>query len=417
MRIFCIFSLSVLLAIGFTQCSRSGSSGQPAEFHNKMNDLSPTEFELCNASTEFGFEVFKEIQMLEDPGENYFISPISISYGLGMLYNGATGETREEIAQALRVSGYTEQEINEGYMNIAAQLPLVDPRVEILISNSVWMQIGLPVLQTFLDVCDFYFDANNFHVDFTNPSTADLINQWAYDNTKGLIDKIVEPDDLEEIVLGLMNAVYFKGVWKAKFDPDETYEGLFHLEAGPTVTCSMMKNEGTFKYLQNSLFEAVNLPYGNGPFSMTVLLPQPQLYVDELIELLNGDDWDVWLQNMQFVNVALELPRFQFEYKTEDKLKQVLKNMGMIKAFYANAELHNIIDESLGVPLWVDDVKHGAYVRVDEEGTEAAAVTIVAGTTGHSSFPMVVDRPFVFMIHEEVTGTMLFMGRVCEPVW
>jgi serpin B len=209
----------------------------------------------------------------------------------------------------------------------------------------------------------------------------------------------------------LMNAIYFKGTWTHLFDTADTRDDVFHLPDGSTTPCRMMTLEDTLRYFQTDLFQAVELPYGDESFSMTILLPKYSHTVDDIIGQLTADNWAVWMSSFSEIEMPIHLPKFKFEY--EKSLKDILITMGMGLAFTPAADFSNMFTDGIG---WIDKVKHKTFVQVDEEGTEAAAVTIVIMID--SAVPgMYINRPFLFVIHERDTGAILFMGKVADPVW
>lgn len=412
-----IAKILILFAAVFllTHCSKSSSSSKEKPFFNILTTLSETELEICRSANEFGFNLFREIaawESVEHPGENLFVSSLSVSYCLGMVLNAASGETQQEMLEALEISEFSLQEINESYRRIMSLLPEVDPEVTIAIANSMWANFPSIFDPYFANTCRDFFGARVEEIDFFSPTAAAIINEWVKNNTKGKIDEIISQSELEEYMWVALNAIYFKGDWADKFDREDTHADLFHLSDGNTVPCRMMAQELDCGYWNETLFEGVDLPYSHGAFSMAVLLPRSPFTADDLIMAVDGDSWDAWLNSASYCEVFLELPKFEFDYEVD--LKECLIVLGMVKAFWFTAEFESMFYPP--VSTWIDMVRHKAYVRVDEEGTEAAAVT---GAVGEGGFPAVlkVDRPFVFVIHEEVTGLILFMGKVEEPLW
>ncbi|MBU0754306.1 MAG: serpin family protein, partial [Planctomycetes bacterium] len=263
------------------------------------------------------------------------------------------------------------------------------------------------------DTCRHYFGAEvQDGLDFTSPSAVDRMNDWASNHTHGKIDKIVTQEEIAALLWAVMNAVYFKGDWTTKFDPSDTYSGDFYLDSIETKSCDMMKNERTYGYLETDLFQAVDLPYGEEAFSMTVLLPQPDKSVDDVAVALTTDDWALWLDAMTETLLELHLPAFRYE--CEYRLKNALTAMGMEKSFN---RLQADFSDMMAALTFIKMVKQKTFVQVDEDGTEAAAVTIVGGLGATPPAVVKIDRPFLFIIHEHVSKTILFIGRVCEPVW
>jgi serine protease inhibitor len=376
-------------------------------------ELTLAERDLIESDNSFGLELFKEI-IAEDQGGNVFISPLSVAMALAMTLNGADAETREAMEATLELSGLSVEEINESYKHLIQVLQGLDPEVRFQLANSIWYRLGFDFEQDFIDLNKTYFDAEVTGLDFTDPETVAVINAWVDENTNGKIEEIVDQID-PNVVMYLINAIYFKGTWTYQFDEEDTKDDLFNLPDGSQTSCKMMSVQGDFQYFDNSDFQIIDLPYGNGDFSMTVLLPKPGKDVDELIAGLNQESWDQWMNSLSQEAVDLELPRFGLEY--EMTLNDALTALGMGIAFTPEADFSNMLKSH---DLWIDEVKHKTFVEVNEEGTEAAAVTSVsmALTSAGSEpqlIPMRCDRPFLFLIQEHDSQTMLFVGKIVEP--
>jgi len=210
----------------------------------------------------------------------------------------------------------------------------------------------------------------------------------------------------------LIDAIYFKGTWKYRFDRSKTQEVPFHLQDGSTTPCQMMYlPESSVSMLHHRFFRAVDLAYGNGDYSMIIFLPSTNSNTDSVLSVLTDDNWRSWLESLTAAKEEIRVPRFEIEY--EDTLNEMLKALGMGVAFSGNADFTGI--NRLG-GLAISEVKHKSYVKVDEEGTEAAAVTSVAiVTTGYPDEEFIVNRPFLFVIHENRSGAILFMGKIVDP--
>ena len=248
-------------------------------------------------------------------------------------------------------------------------------------------------------------------LDFSNPGAKDVINAWVDEKTNGKIPVIVD-NISPEIVMFLINAVYFKGSWTEQFDPSRTYDGAFFLPDGSRKTVKMMFRDSGINYYFDKDFQAVDLHYGGKAFSMTILLPRKNLHVDDLISLIDTEKLDEFLSSFTDSNIQLSMPKFKLEYDLT--MNDVLKALGMEVAFDPlNADFTKI--NRLG-ELYIDKVKHKTFVDVNEGGTEAAGVTSVG--VGVTSVPpqMTVNRPFVFLIREKFSNTILFIGKIVEPV-
>ncbi|MCK4606234.1 MAG: serpin family protein [candidate division Zixibacteria bacterium] len=374
-------------------------------------NLTASERQLCESSAGFAIRLFREIVDAEPEDSNIFISPLSASMALGMTLNGAGGETRDSMQSTLQLTGLTLPEVNESYQGLIDVLTHADDDVKFQIANSIWYRLGLPVRETFIDLNKSYFDALVTELNFALPGAADTINSWVDANTNGKIPTIVQKPISPDIVMFLINAVYFKGAWTTEFDEELTRDALFTLTDGSEVPCRMMYQEGDFASYHHDLFDAVDLPYGDGSFRMTLFLPGSGIAVNDLAAQFTDDNWAEWIGNLEERPINLGLPRFKFDYKI--KLNDVLAAMGMGIALTPGADFSNMVE---GGGVWIDKVLQKAFVEVNEEGTEAAAATVVVVI--ESAPPAVCfDRPFIFVIRENVSGAILFMGRVMEPIY
>jgi len=403
--------LVVFVSLLLVQCERSFEPVGNSSFR----EFTALENQVASSADKFGLKLMKSVNATQ-PDSNVFISPLSVSMALGMTLNGANNDTYNAIQSTLELDGLTQQQINETYKSLIDLITQVDPKVIFDIANSIWCRQGWTFEQSFIDVNKKYFNALVKSLDFNDPSTIDIINNWVYNNTNGKIDKIVSSID-PTVVMYLINAMYFKGTWKYEFDKDETIDDLFDNANGNQIPCKLMVQTNDFSYVGNSDFQAIDLPYGDGHFCMTVLLPAQNNNVDSLISNLFEENWDILLNSFSTQEGTLYLPKFELEYKIT--LNDVLKSLGMEIAFTPGlADFSNMYTGPLD--LNIDEVKHKTFVKVDEEGTEAAAVTsvsIVFTSAGGSGFTMRVDRPFVFVIREKNSGSILFWGKIVEPTF
>ena len=399
------FSLVLLLCIGLTQCTENPVS--PI-----LRELTLAEKQLVKSDNKFGFKLFEEI-IKEERDKNVFISPLSVSMALGMTYNGANGSTQEAMQTTLELSGLTIQEVNESYKSLIELLTELDPKVKFQIANSIWYRQEFSFEEEFINLCKAYFNALVRGLDFNNPNAADTINEWVEENTNGRIEEIVDKPIDSLIVMFLINAIYFKGTWTYEFDEDKTKDDWFYLPDGSRKPCKMMEQRIQCDYFSNPDFQAIDLPYGDGDFSMTIFLPHPQKDIDSLIAEFTEENWDNWINSFSKDSGDIYIPKFTLEYGI--KLNDVLKALGMEIAFDPYRADFTRMYKPGGI--WIDKVKHKTFVKVNEEGTEAAAVTsveMIEGAAG-SGFYMRVDRPFVFVIRENKSQTILFMGKIVEP--
>lgn len=402
-----IFILLPFMGIIFMQCEHNPVSPE-------ARDLTVLEKRLVESDNKFGFKLFKEI-IKEEKDKNVFISPLSVSMALGMTLNGANGETRAAMEQTLEFTGMTTEEINQSYKSLIELLAQLDPEVIFQIANSIWYRQGMTFEEEFINLNRTFFNALVRALDFGDPNSVNIINDWVKENTNGKIEKIIERID-PGIVMFLINAIYFKGTWTYEFDKELTQDDSFTLPGGSQKACKMMIQTGGFNYFENNDFQAIDLPYGKGQFRMTIFLPRGSKDVDSLVEEFDAQNWNTWLASFSPDSVTLQLPRFKLEY--EIKLNDVLNALGMGIAFVPGRADFTMMYKPGG--LWIDYVKHKTYVEVTEEGTEAAAVTVVAirdSAGGPEIKFMRVDRPFVFVIRENHSQTILFMGKIVEPTF
>jgi len=373
-------------------------------------EITKTTSEIIKGDNAFGFKMLNEIIASGETANNIFISPTSISLALAMVYNGADGETKLEMEDALMKSGFTREEINESYKSLIAALLSVDPKVKVQIANSIWYRMGFQVQQDFIDVNKEYYDAEVSSLDFNLPEAPGVINNWVEDKTNGKITSIVDqiPD---EAVMYLINAIYFKGIWTYEFDEAKTDSRIFHLMTGD-VNVPFMNQKATINYSVNDTLSFIELPYGQGNYSMIVLLPAEGKTTGDITGALTPENWDRWTGNLSEHEVNISLPRFSFRY--ENKLNDELANMGMPTAFTDSADFSGINPLE---QLFISKVIHKSFVEVNEEGTEAAAVTSVeVGVTSvGDDIYFIADKPFVFAIREKSTGTIMFLGRLMDP--
>jgi serpin B len=405
------FSVLFVFSLSAFNCARDFSLA-PSE--NIIRDLTSLEKQLIQSDNIFGLKLFREI-VGSEPDTNIFISPLSVAMALGMTYNGAANETEEAMRQTLELGDLTKEQINQSFKSLIELLSHLDPKVIFEIANSIWYRNTFQVEQDFFDLNDKYFDAIVRSLDFSSPDAPDTINSWVDQKTNGKITEIIQ--EINPLtVMFLINAIYFKGTWSFEFDKEKTVDDQFLKPDGSQITCKMMVQANDFRYLETDDFQAIDLPYGDGSFSMTIFLPKPNSSLDVFVQKLTPENWNLWTSGLSTRQGIIYLPKFKLEY--EITLNDVLKQLGMGVAFTTNADFSNINPVE---DLLISNVKHKTFVEVDEQGTEAAAVTVVeisltAADPIDSNFFMRIDRPFVFMIRENHSGTIMFIGKITEPV-
>jgi len=359
---------------------------------------------------EFALDMLRNT-IKEADESNVFISPLSVSIALGMARNGADGSTRTEMETALRMSGLSADKINQYYSIMLDSLPTADSKTTLKIANSIWYRNGFQMKRPFLDINASFFKAEIRSLDFSGVGAVDTINNWCALKTNNLINEVIN-EIPEMAMMYLINAVYFKGQWTYQFEKKRTYQTNFTDELGHLTEVNMMNRIDTFAYYRDADGEYLDLPYGNGAFSMTVILPSTGKTTGDVLENLSTEHLNTALRNLKKQKVAVSIPRFKAECKYE--LSAPLKAMGMKKAFEETADFSKICDDV----LFISSIIHKTYVEVTEEGTEAAAVTVVEfETTSMPDYPIFcANKPFLFLIREKGTGVILFAGKMGDVV-
>lgn len=416
--IFKIIVLVSLLAMA-ASCDDSNENGSLPMSDPIKIELSNAEQKIVAAERENAVKIFSMVAKEEVEAaskENFMISPYSLNVALAMTWNGAKDETKAGIEKALGYDASYGAAINGYHKKMANALLKTDPSTKLAIANSIWYKQTATLKSDFKKVNEESYDAYVKGVDFTDSNTKNLMNNWCKEKTNGLIKDVIKKTDSDNLIF-LMNALYFKGIWQEdiKFDASKTYQEDFTLENTTKVKVAMMHQKSEMLYSEDASFQSVALTYGNGAYSMVILLPKMGKTVTELSEELVQPG--VFTQKMtQFANakVDLYLPKFKFEYNK--KLNEVLKTLGMEKAFLQSADFTDAFETA---NFYISKVNQFTYVDVNEKGTEAAAITVVEGVVTSVEPPQEAtfkaDRPFVFYIKENSTGTILFMGKVGNP--
>ena len=409
----------LVVGIFLTTCKNDTESEKNNYSDPIQIDLSATELQMATESQDFAANLFSVIYDLNanDPqSENIAISPLSLNMALAMTWNGANGETKQAIQKAMGMGDYPQSEVNGYFQKLREDFLKTDPTVKLAIANSIWTDQGFPVKQSFYDVNKNYYQAEVKEVNFSSPNTPTLINQWCSDNTNGLINTIIDeiPGD---VVMYLINALYFKGEWANRFDVSATRDAAFTKEDGSSVQVKMMNQDNKFLYSHNDYLSTVSLPFGNNAFSMVFFLPNENVSFTEMLNQLKQPSYfAVCLQSGITADVDLYIPKFTIEYGIT--LNETLKQLGMGIAFTDMADFSGISD----IPLRISDVIQKTSVSIDEKGGEAAAVTVVGMENTVTALPPTpqkvvfrADHPFLFAIRENSTGVVLFMGKIGKP--
>ena len=367
---------------------------------------------VVESANKFAFDLFVPIVTEKKRAENIMISPFSITSALSMVLNGAAGETFDAVRHTLRYDERTIEEINETYLKLMKEMIPVDPRVTMEIANSVWVEKRMTVKPAYIDALKTWYLAEAMNIDASDPKAVDLVNGWIEKKTHDKIQKML--DQLSpDLAMLLINAVYFNGKWRSQFDKDLTKEKPFYVTPGAPVNVPMMYQQENFAVARTDDATLIELPYGQGNYSMVVLLPDADASLSQVAASLNAANWTGWMQNLSYgtSEVQLSLPKFEYEYKRS--LNDDLKSMGMGIAFSAAADFSNISDQS----ILISRVLHQTFIKNDEKGTEAAAATVVEFefTSMPQNTVVNVNRPFFYFIRETTTGTIVFMGQVTDP--
>lgn len=387
-----------------TETKPAGESPMPASIET-----------LVAANNEFGFDLFNQLRT-QDKDKNLFVSPLSVATALAMTYNGAVGDTHLAMKRALKYGTMNHADINQSSSALMTKLKSSDPKIELQIANSLWARQGVQFNPAFLDRNRQFFGAEVAALDFASPQAVKTINGWVNQNTKGKIPAIIEQID-GNIVMYLINAVYFKGQWQNKFDAARTQPQPFHLADGKTKQTPLMAQSGSYQYFKGENFQAVSLPYGQGGAALYLFLPNEGVSLSSWLGGLSFQNWQQWMTSFRNAQGDVKLPRFKMDYSRE--LNNALTALGMGVAFdRSKANFSGIREQK---DLFISQVKHKAVLEVNEEGSEAAAATSVAiGMTSvrrePERFSFIADRPFLLAIRDQQTGAILFLGAVFEPM-
>jgi serine protease inhibitor len=403
---------SCLFVIGFVSCKKDN----PNSDKGKELELTSAEHLKVAADNAFTLKLVKQLNSAGVGNDNVFVSPLSISFALGMTSNGAKGETLQGINNAMEFNGFTQTAINTYYNKLITQLPNLDPNTKVSIANSIWYKQGFDVAPAFITTNTDAYKAKVQALDFGSAAAKDQINQWVSDQTQGKIPSIIDniPGGVR---MYLINAIYFKSIWKNKFNAADTKKMSFKTSTGNTIQTDFMSGRiefGNYVVNDNGKFTQIaELPYSNDRYSMVVILPDESSSVNELITNLDTAKWNKWMRPMGGgIKNQVYFPKLKFSYST--RLNDALIALGMGKAFSDDADLSGI---TAGGGLQITEVKQKAYVEVNEQGTEATAATVVVGgVSAPAPTELNLNRPFVFAIRENSSGLILFAGIVNNPL-
>lgn len=379
-------------------------------------ELNATEKEMAAQQGDFASTLSLELcrQLGGEKTDNWLVSPFSLQCALGMLSNGANGETHDEILYTLGLSQYSQEEVNVYFKKLIEGLHTVNSAITVKTSNSVWGNAGVPLKDDFQKMNIENYFAMVSQLDFSDPSAVDQINAWCNQTTEGLIPSILDEVNPTATVY-LLNSLYFKARWESEFVPEKTQEGDFNTSSGKVVKADFMQTQRMAAYVENEWFTSTSLSYQNDSYVMRLILPQPEISIDQVLQALSESDENLW-KNTILADINLKMPRFALENKLD--LVSTLQALGMEKVFTNEADFSSMSDISTYISL----VQQATRLKVDEDGSEGAAVTVIEGYLSDLMRPLpeeevdfFLDRPFLFQIIESSTGTVLFMGQVGLP--
>lgn len=402
LTLFCIGILTIVA------CKKGGVN--PNNGPGKDLVLSATEQQQINPGNAFTLKLFKADLGTISNSQNLILSPLSVSFAIGMTSNGANGQTLTDIRKTMDFDGFTEDQINSYHHNLITNLPDLDPNTTLKIANSIWYSNNFTVLPTFIKTNTDFYNAEVKALDFSDKTgSASTINNWVSAQTNNKIPKIIEQIN-DGARMYLINAIYFKSNWKTRFDPAKTYKSTFHLANGSTVQTSFMTNNDVdLKVAFNNDATVVELPYSNSKYGMVVVMPDEDL--NNFALGLDSAKWNALMGGLMSVRSNITIPKFKFSYGTD--LVELLGSLGMGIAFSDHADFSRLV---AGGGVTITEVMHKAYIDVNEDGTEAAAVTKVSvGVTAAPTKNIIIDKPFIFAIREMKTGLILFTGIVNDP--
>jgi serpin B len=365
--------------------------------------------DVTAGQAEFGIELYRRLGT--EPG-NLFLSPASISMALGMVHAGAEGETAAEMERALR---YPKGAVHEGMAGLLRSLPIAAEGRRLSIANALWVQRSFPLKPSYVETVRLHYGGGARPVDFVGAPVDAIaaVNRWAEEQTAGRIKGILQRENITDRTrLVLTNAVYFKADWLQPFQAVQTRARPFKLSGGGTLAVPMMRQRSMFRLLETPSFEAVEMPYKGEEISMLLFLPKETSSLKQFEQALEGQALRGWAEQiMSSERRDLELVVPKIELETRASLVPQLQALGMKRAFTQMAQLGGMSDGR----LYLSDVLHQTYLRVDEKGTEAAAVTAGLGEIVSMPREFHADRPFFFVIRDNRSGTLLFLGRIERP--
>jgi serpin B len=387
------------------------------------NDVNRTALEkiptkIINANNDFSIELFQTLNP-QSGDSNMFISPVSVSFALGMTMNGADGNTFEEMKTVLGFGASDLETINQSYATLINELYNASDGVKFNLANSIWFRKGNTLQEVFRALNEDYFHAKIESLDFSEPTAAkNIVNGWVEDQTEEKIKNLVKESDFNAAIMMLINAIYFKAAWKYEFDKNETESGNFRIDEQNIVECDMMSMKGKFKYAQNEDYDVLELPYANENYSMLMIKPK-SAGINEFISGFDRQKLNNIIDKLEKDSVNISLPKIDLEYEVE--LKEILFEMGIRDAMNRLTADFSKMFEAISGGIWISKVRQKSFLKINEEGTEAAAATVVvmgrlsAVTNSHEIY-INFNSPYLFLIREKRSNTILFCGKIINPV-
>ena len=405
--------LALLLFSAASGCSSAPTASRtPVALNELPRPLTASETRVRDAANGFSFALWSRVNAVQRDS-SVFISPLSASFALGMTMNGAANQTWEEMRTSLQFGSASLGEINDGYKSLIALLTSLDAGVQMRIANSIWYRQEFAFRQSFMDTTRAYFGATVRGLNFADVAASlAAINGWASDATAGKIPTVLDNISSANVMF-LVNAIYFKGSWRFRFDPSETRAATFTPSVGSVQTVQLMHRTDSLKFAETATYQVADLAYGNSAFTMTVLLPKSGTSIETLAASLTPAGWQTIVAGLQQRRVDFSFPRLRLAWNR--RLNDDLQALGMRLPFVGDAaDFTQMAPAPAGNHLFIDFVKQNTFVDINEEGTEAAAVTTVGiSVTSAPILPVMrVDRPYLFVLRERLSGTVLFMGKI-----
>lgn len=365
---------------------------------------------ILEANKKFAFDIYHNLKV--DEG-NIFYSPYGLSTALAMTYAGAKGETKSQMAKVLHLNE-KDKDLHKSFGIIQEKFNKLSSEViKLELANGLWADRNWKFLDSYFDLINNDYKAVARNIDMQNKvKTAEIINKWTSDKTHGKIDEIVSPDDFDLARLVLTNAIYFKGTWKYKFDKENTKKNNFFLHDKSKVKVDFMQLSDTLNYFENERAQVLEIPYSGEDISMILILPDKRSGIRNFEKDFSLEEYERWNSLLKPVDINIFIPKFKLEYEKE--FKQVLSDLGMPIAFSQAADFSGMTGK---LDLQIDEVKHKSFIEINEEGSEAAAVTVVIMREKSAVIKKAfnANRPFIIIIKENSTNSILFMGRIENP--